>query len=132
MAVGLPFTPTHVSSFAARAAELERLGEELQDPHALLRAARLYTLAARIADEIDNRPAPPFTGADLARVRDELRTLATDAAATGMLGDHGVPARRNADAAGDLTRAFREVALRIEQRIDFAEPRRQPDVEPRA
>ena len=31
MAVGLPFTPTHVSSFAARAAELERLGEELQD-----------------------------------------------------------------------------------------------------
>jgi hypothetical protein len=117
MAVGLPFTPTHVSSFAARAAELERLGEERQDPHALMRAARLYTLAIRIADDIDTRPAPPFTVADLTRVRNELRTLATDAAAAGMLGDHGITPERGADAAGDLTRAFREVALRMEQRV---------------
>ena len=132
MAVGLPFTPTHVSSLAARAAELERLGDEHQDPQALLRAARLYTLAARIADEIDNRPAPPFSDADLVRVRDELRTLATDAAATGMLGDHGVPAHGSTDTAGDLTRAFREVALRIEQRVVSAEPPQQPDAERRA
>jgi hypothetical protein len=132
MAVGLPFTPTHVSSLAARAAELERFGDEHQDPNALVRAARLYTLAARIVDEIDNRPVPPFTDADLVRVRDELRTLATDAAATGMLGDHGVPAHGNADTTGDITRAFREVALRIEQRIVSSEPRQRPDAEPRA
>lgn len=117
MAVGLAFTPTHVSSFAARGAELERLGEERQDPHALMRAARLYTLAIRIADDIDKRPAPPFTVADLTRVRTELRTLATDAAASGMLGDHGIAPERSAGASDDLTRAFREVALRIEQRI---------------
>ena len=126
MAVGMPFMPTHISSFAARAAELERLGEERQDPHALMRAARLYTLAVRMADDIDNRPAPPFTVADLTRVRNELRTLATDAAASGMLGDFGIP-QRAADTAGDLTRAFREVALRIEQRIAGSDLREPPD-----
>ena len=82
MTVGTPFSPTHVTSFAARAAELERVGEDRQDPHALVRAARLYTLAVRIADDIDGRPALPFTYVDLARVRDELRALAADAAAS--------------------------------------------------
>ena len=132
MAVGLPFSPMHVSSLAARAAELERRGEDLQDPRALMRAARLYRLAVRIADEIDERPVLPFTPADLARVRNELRTLATDAAAAGMLGDHGVPSDQAADTTGDLTRAFRELALRIEQRIASSEPRARPDAEPRA
>jgi hypothetical protein len=126
MGVGLPFARTHVSSFAARGAELERLAEERQDPHALMRAARLYTLAIRIADDIDKRPAPPFTVADLTRVRNELRTLATDAAASGMLGDHGIAPERGAAASDDLMRAFREVALRIEQRIAGSDLRKPP------
>ena len=67
--------------------------------------------------DIDARPAAPFTTEDLTRVRNELRALATDAAASGMLGDHGIPTPL-ADVSGDLTRAFREVAVRIEQRID--------------
>ena len=121
MAVGMPFSPTHIMSFAARAAELERLGEDRQDPYALVRAARRYTLAVRIADDIDRRPAPPFTPADLARVRDELRALATDAAASKRESYFGIPSR--ADAAGDLTRAFREAVLRIEQRIGSTESR---------
>lgn len=134
MAVGLPFTSAHVSALASRAAELEASGEELQDPHALMRAARLYKLAIRIADDIDEHPAATFTRGDLARVRDELRTLATDAVESGILGDYGLPGHATADNTGALTRAFREVAHRIEQRVvaDEARPRHRSDVEPRA
>ena len=121
--MAVEFSPTHVMSFAARAAELERLGEDRQDPFALVRAARLYTLAVRIADDIDKRPAPPFTQADLARVRDELRALATDASRTRRESYYGIPSR--ADAAGDLTRAFREAVLRIEQRVGVTDSRRE-------
>jgi hypothetical protein len=128
MAVGLPFTATHVASIAARAAELERLGEYDQDPHVLARAARLYTLAVRVADDIDERLAPPFTPADLARIRDELRTLATEAAASEIRSDYSVVVgRKPADTAGEITRAFREVAVRIEQRL--ASDEHQPDIE---
>ena len=100
MAVGGPFTPGHVSALATRASELERIGEETQNPHALMRAARLYKLAVSITDDINGESAP-FTYADLARVRDELRTLATDTAVAGMLGDHGIPSRAETDASGD-------------------------------
>jgi hypothetical protein len=130
MAVGLPFTSAHVSSFAERAAELERQGEDLQDPHTLIRAARLYTLAVRIADDIDQRPAEPFTGADLARVRDELRSLATNEAQAGGQADYGDLVR--ARLSHDMTRAFREVALRIEQRLGIEPIRREPDARPGA
>jgi hypothetical protein len=123
MSAELGFTLAHVSSIAARAAELERIGEELQDPHALVRAARLYTLAVRIADDIDNRESLPFMQSDLARVRDELRHLATDAAARGMLGDRGIETTRGTDPTGELTRMFREIAARIEQRLAQHESR---------
>ena len=116
MLAELPFTSVHVSSIAARAAELERVGEELQDPDALVRAARLYTLAVRIADDIDGRDALPFMRSDLARVRDELRTLATEAVSMGAHGDRSRDARR-IDSKGEITHVFREVALRIEQRL---------------
>ena len=125
MSAELGFTSAHVSAIAARAAELERIGEELQDPHALVRAARLYTLAVRITDDIDRRESLPFMQSDLARVRDELRQLATDAAAMGMLGDRGLESHRVSDPTGEITRMFREVAARIEQRLarDEARPR---------
>ena len=134
MAVGLPFTAAHVASLAARAEELERMAEDLQEPHAFIRAARLYKLAVQIADDIDERPSATFTRGDLVRVRDELRTLATDAAAAGILGDYGLTGHTATDTTGTVTRAFREVALRIEQRIaaDEARPRARPGVEPRA
>lgn len=133
MAAGMPFTAAHISSLAARAAELERIGEDLQDPDTLIRAARLYRLAVRIADDIDQRPSAAFTRGDLARVRDELRTLAADAAA-GIVADYGVTRHGTIDATGGVTRAFREMALRIEQRIadDEARPRPRPDLESRA
>jgi hypothetical protein len=133
MAVGLPFTSAHVASLATRAAELEQIGEDLQDPRALIRAARLYKLAARITDDIGEGTAV-FTRSDLARVRNELRTLATDAAASGMLGDHGLADHGATDTTGALTRAFREVALRIEQRVVAHEVRvrTRPDAGPRA
>jgi hypothetical protein len=114
---GMPFTSAHVSSVAARAAELERLGEELQDAHALIRAARMYTLAVRIADELDGRDALPFMRSDLARVRDELRMLAIDAAAMGILRDRGIESVRTIDSNGAITRVFREIAVCIEQRL---------------
>jgi hypothetical protein len=123
MSAELGFTLAHVSSIAARAAELERIGEDLQDPHALVRAARLYTLALRIADDIDQRESLPFMQSDLARVRDELRQLATDAAASGMLGDRGLETPRDSDPTGDITRMFREIAARIEQRLAQSESR---------
>ena len=134
MAVTLPFTMEHVSSLAARAEQLERLGEDLQEPRALLRAARLYRLATRITDDIERRPGTRFSQGDLVRVRDELRTLATDAAASGLLGDSGITSRATADTTGALTRAFREIAIRVEQRLAAAEahPRARPDAEPRA
>ena len=75
MAVGLPFTPFHVSSLAAYAEELERLGEDRQDPRAFNRAARLYKLAVRITDDIDGRPSVTFTRGDLVRVRDSSALL---------------------------------------------------------
>jgi len=55
MSAHLPFTPAHVASIAARATERERFGEETQDPESLVRAARLYTLAVRIVDDIEDR-----------------------------------------------------------------------------
>jgi hypothetical protein len=131
---GRPFTSAHVSALAARAAELESIGEEAQNPHAFLRAARLYKLAVRIADEVDEPESAHFTHGDLDRVRDELRRLATDMAVAGMLGDRGIPSRADADASGDITRLFREIALRIEQRLagNEARPRPRLDTEPRA
>jgi len=126
----VPFLPSHITFVAARAAELERLGEEEQDPRAFVRAARLYTLAVRIADDIDHRAAPPFTPRDLARVRDELRALASDAAA----GHHAPITDRSDDATTsryDITRAFREIALRIEQRVaGNGLAHRHPDLSP--
>lgn len=107
------FTSAHISSLASRAAELERLGEELQDPYAFVRAARLYTLAVRIADDIDHREALPFMRSDLARVHDELRRLALDRSSK----------RGPNDSNATITRMFREVALGIEQRLAEAEPR---------
>lgn len=108
-----PFLPWHVLSVAARAAELDRLGEEDQNPDALVRAARLYALAIRIADDIEHRVATPFTRHDLARVRDELRDLATDTAAA----EPRAPADVAAEPRFRMTRAFREIVVRIEQRV---------------
>ena len=112
MSADLPFTPAHVSSIATRAAELERIGDEAQDPEALVRAARLYTLAVRIVDDIQHREALPFMHSDLARIRDELRTLASARIANRTPG-----ARDTRDSAGTITRMFREIAVRIEQRL---------------
>ena len=117
------FTAAHITSIAARAAELEQIGEDRQDPHALVRAARLYTLAVRIADDIDQREALPFLRSDLARVRDELRHLAADAAANGRPGYEGPASRRSVDSTETLTRSFREIALAIEQRLSESEAR---------
>jgi hypothetical protein len=116
MPEGMQFTAEHVSSIAARAAELERIGEERQDPQALVRAARLYTLAVRIVDDIDSREAMPFLHSDLARVRDELRTLATDAVTNGSAGDSH-HASTAAESNGTILRMFREIAARIEHRL---------------
>ena len=71
---------------------------------------------------------------DLARVRDELRTLATDTAIAGMLGDHGLPSRAEIDASGTITRLFREIAARIERRLvgEDIRPVRRRDPEPHA
>ena len=115
MSEGMQFTPEHVSSIAARAAELERIGEQTQDPQALVRAARLYTLAVRIVDDIDSREAMPFLHSDLARVRDELRTLAADAVTNGR--------STAADSNGTILRMFREIAARIEHRLAEDEAR---------
>ena len=123
MSADLGFTSAHVSAMAVRAAELEQLAEELQEPSAFVRAARLYTLAIRIADDIDQRETLPFMQSDLARVRDELRHLATDAVASGMPGDRGLESRRTSESTGELTRMFREVAARIEQRLAQSESR---------
>ena len=122
MSEGMQFTPEHVSSIAARAAELERIGERTQDPEALVRAARLYTLAARIVDDIDGREAMPFLHSDLARVRDELRTLATDAVTNGGAAG-GRHASKPGDSNGTIVRMFREVAARIEHRLAQDEAR---------
>jgi hypothetical protein len=119
----MPFTSEHITSIAARAAELERIGEELLDPSALVRAARLYTLAVRIADDIDHRDALPFMLSDLARVREELRSLATDAGAPRATHDDGATSRRPIDSNGTITRMFREVAVRIEHRLAQVESR---------
>jgi hypothetical protein len=113
MSVDLPFTPAHVSAIATRASELEQIGEETQDPEALVRAARLYTLAVRIVDDIEHREALPFMHSDLARVRDELRTLASERIANRTPG-----IRDTNDPAGTITRMFREIAVRIEQRLE--------------
>lgn len=116
MSDGMQFTTEHVSSIAARAAELERIGEERQDPQALVRAARLYTLAVRIVDDMDSREAMPFLQSDLARVRDELRTLAADALTTSGTTD-GQRESATDDSNGTILRSFREVAARIEHRL---------------
>ena len=84
-----------------------------QDPEALVRAARLYTLAVRIVDDIEHREALPFMHSDLARVRDELRTLASERIANRTPG-----IRDTNDPAGTITRMFREIAVRIEQRLE--------------
>jgi hypothetical protein len=133
MAVAGPFTSAHVSALATRAGELEHIAEEAQNPHALIRAARLYKLAVRVTDEI-NGESTSFTYADLARVREELRTLATDTAAAGMLGDHGLPSRAEVDSSGTITRLFREIAARIEHRLAGEDVHRSSrrDTEPRA
>lgn len=123
MSAELGFTSAHVSALAARAAELERLAEDVQDPSAFVRAARLYTLAIRIADDMEQRESLPFMRSDLARVRDELRHLATDAVAIGMPGDSALERRRTSESTGELTRMFREVAARIEQRLAQSELR---------
>ena len=112
MSADLPFTPPHVSAIAMRASELERIGEETEDPEALVRAARLYTLAVRIVDDIERREALPFMHSDLARVRDELRTLASQ-----RIANRSAAARDTSDSAGTITRMFREIAVRIEQRL---------------
>lgn len=122
MSEGMQFTPEHVSSIVARAAELERIGEATQDPQALVRAARLYTLAVRIVDDIDSREAMPFLHSDLARVRDELRTLAADAATSSRAGD-GKHASKTGDSKGTIVRMFREIAVRIEHRLTQDEAR---------
>jgi len=118
----MQFAPEHVSSIAARAAELERIGEEKQDPQALVRAARLYTLAVRIVDDIESREAMPFLHSDLARVRDELRNLAADAVAKGRPGN-GNHASKTGDSNGTIVRMFREIAARIEHRLTQDEAR---------
>jgi hypothetical protein len=122
MSEEIQFTLDHVSSIATRAAELERIGEEKQDPEALVRAARLYALAVRIIDDIDNREAMPFLHSDLARVRDELRTLAADAVTNRRAAD-GEHASKPRDSNGTIVRMFREIATRIEQRLAQDEAR---------
>jgi hypothetical protein len=117
MSADLPFTPAHVSSIAMRAEELERIGEETHDPEALVRAARLYALAVRIVDDIEHREALPFMHSDLARVRDELRTLASERIANRTVDDHAAGPQSVNDSAGTITRTFREIAVRIEQRV---------------
>ena len=121
MSADLPFTPAHVSSIATRASELERIGEETQDPDALVRAARLYTLAVRIVDDIELREALPFMHSDLARVRDELRTLASE-----RIANRTPDAPDPGDSAGTITRLFREIAVRIEQRLERRNEPAQP------
>jgi hypothetical protein len=118
----MQFTPEHVSSVAARAAELERIGEETQDPQALVRAARLYTLAVRIVDDIDSREAMPFLHSDLARVRDELRTLAADTVRKGAAKDRAL-APDTTDQNATIIHMFREIAVRIEHRLTQDEAR---------
>ena len=113
MPAEMPFAPAHVSAIATRASELERIGEETQDPEVLVRAARLYTLAVRIVDDIERREALPFMHSDLARVRDELRTLASERLANRT---SGFP--DTSDSPGMITRMFREIAVRIEQRLE--------------
>jgi len=113
MSADLSFTPAHVSAIAMRASELEKTGEETQDPEALVRAARLYALAVRIVDDIEHREALPFMHSDLARVRDELRTLASERIANRTPGT-----RDTSDSAGTITRMFREIAARIEHRLE--------------
>ena len=113
MSADLPFAPAHVSAIATRASELERISEKTQDPEALVRAARLYTLAVRIVDDIEHREALPFMHSDLARIRDELRTLAAERIASRTAGT-----RDASDSAGTITRMFREIAVRIEQRLE--------------
>jgi len=113
MSADLPFKPAHVSAIATRASELERIGEETQDPEALVRAARLYTLAVRIVDDIEHREALPFMHSDLARIRDELRALASERIANRTAG-----VRDPSDSAGMITRMFREITVRIEQRLE--------------
>ena len=98
------FTDTHVSSVAARAAELERLAEDQQDPEIFVRAARLYALAVRIVDDIESREALPFMQSDLSRVRDELHAL--------VEGD-GTDKPR-----ADMRRAFREIVAGIAHRLE--------------
>ena len=134
MAVAVPFTWTHVSALATRAAELERIGEEAQSPQPLIRAARLYKVAVRIADDIDERESASFSYGDLALVRDELRTLATDTAIAGPVDDYRSRSRDAIDSTGDITRSFREIAARIEQRLanDETRSRSQSDIERRA
>jgi hypothetical protein len=134
MAVAGPFTSAHVSALAARAAELESIGEKTRNPHALMSAARLYKLAVRIADDINAHEPTAFTYGDLARVRDELRTIATDTAIAGMLGDREHPSSDTTDSSGDITRLLREIAARIEQRLASADARSRfrLDAEPRA
>jgi len=117
MSAVLPFTPAHVSALATRAAELERIGEAEHDPNALVRAARLYTLAVRIADDIDDREALPFLQSDLARARDELRILAAETASQVTHAGQPGEAHHADSATAEVTRLFREIALRIEQRL---------------
>jgi len=104
MSAEQPFTDTHVSSVAARAAELERLAEDQQDPEMFVRAARLYALAVRIVDDIESREALPFMQSDLARVRDELQALVES---------DGTEQPRK-----DMRRAFREIVAGIEHRLE--------------
>ena len=121
MSADLPFKPAHVSAIATRASELERIGEETHDPDALVRAARLYTLAVRIVDDIELREALPFMHSDLARVRDELRTLASE-----RIANRTPDAPDPGDSAGTITRLFREIAVRIEQRLERRNEPAQP------
>ena len=121
MSADLPFKPAHVSAIATRASELERIGEETQDPDALVRAARLYTLAVRIVDDIELREALPFMHSDLARVRDELRTLASE-----RIANRTPDAPDPGDSAGTITRLFREIAVRIEQHLERRNEPAQP------
>jgi hypothetical protein len=134
MAGRSPFTWAHVSSLAARAGDLEHIGEETQNPRALIRAARLYKLAVRIADDVAARGSSVFTHTDLARVRAELRTLATDTTVAGMLGDRGPWPLTPVDPSGDITRLFREIAARIAQRLAAEDTRlrHRGEFEPRA
>lgn len=103
MSADQTFTDMHVSSVAARAAELEQLAEVQQDPEMFVRAARLYALAVRIVDDIESREALPFMQSDLTRVRDELQALVEN---------DGTEQPRK-----DMRRAFREIVAGIERRL---------------